>query len=74
MMITNARIPISLSGSLVSELAAFNTSGDISEFIEKAVVIQTLKKQERIQRDREIINANAERFNRDAEGAVSVPP
>jgi metal-responsive CopG/Arc/MetJ family transcriptional regulator len=60
---------VSLSGSLVSELAAFNTSGDISEFIEKAVrhYIQTLKKQERIQRDREIINANAERFNRDAE-------
>jgi metal-responsive CopG/Arc/MetJ family transcriptional regulator len=72
MMITNARIPISLSGSLVSELAAFNTSGDISEFIEKAVryYIQALKKQERIQRDIEIINANAERFNREAEENV----
>ena len=58
---------ITLSSSLLKELTLLNNYRSISEFIENALVyyIKELKKQERIRRDVEIINANAERFNKD---------
>jgi len=60
---------ISLSNALLEDLALFNKNRNISQFIETALVyyINELKKQERRRRDIEIINANAERFNKEAE-------
>jgi hypothetical protein len=51
------------------ELDEYNKTGNVSEFIEQALLyyINALKKRERSRRDMEIINANAERFNRGAE-------
>ena len=68
-MITKAKKSISLSNSLLKELALLNKGRSISEFIENALIyyISEIKKQERRQRDTEIINANAKRFNREAE-------
>jgi metal-responsive CopG/Arc/MetJ family transcriptional regulator len=68
-MITKAKTSVSLSVSLLSELAAFSKNGNVSDFIEKALsyYITALKKQERVRRDIQIINANAPRFNREAE-------
>jgi metal-responsive CopG/Arc/MetJ family transcriptional regulator len=60
---------ISLSNSLLKEIALFNKDGNISQFIETALTyyIYELKKHERGQRDIEIINANTKRFNKEAE-------
>jgi len=68
-MITKTKKSVSLSNSLLNELALYNTDRSISEFIEKALAhyINELKKQERGRRDIEIINANAKRFNKEAE-------
>jgi metal-responsive CopG/Arc/MetJ family transcriptional regulator len=68
-MITKTKKSVSLSNSLLKELAAINKELNISEFIEKALAfyINELKRQERGRRDIEIINANAKRFNREAE-------
>jgi metal-responsive CopG/Arc/MetJ family transcriptional regulator len=68
-MITKAKTSVSLSVSLLSELVAFNKNGNVSDFVEKALsyYIAALKKQDRARRDIEIINANADRFNREAE-------
>jgi metal-responsive CopG/Arc/MetJ family transcriptional regulator len=68
-MITKTKKSVSLSKSLLKELAVINKDLNISEFLEKALVfyIHELKRQERGRRDIEIINANAERFNREAE-------
>ena len=67
-MITKIKKSVSLSNSLLKELALLNKNGNVSELIEKALVfyLSELKKQERIQRDLEIINANADRFNKEA--------
>ena len=68
-MITKAKKSVSLSNSLLKELALLNKDGNISEFIEKALIhyMGELKRRERGRRDIEIINANAKRFNREAE-------
>ncbi|MDR0312188.1 MAG: hypothetical protein LBI14_01175 [Treponema sp.] len=68
-MITKTKKSVSLSNALLKELARLNKDGSISEFIERALVyyMNELKRRERGQRDIEIINANAKRFNKDAE-------
>ena len=68
-MITKTKKSISLSNSLLEELARVNNSMNISQFIEAALVyyINGLKKQERRQRDVEILKTNAKRFKREAE-------
>jgi metal-responsive CopG/Arc/MetJ family transcriptional regulator len=68
-MITKAKTSVTISSALLRELAAYSQNGNISEFVEQALTryIGSLKKQERAARDLEIINANAERFNREAE-------
>ena len=68
-MITKTKKSITLSNSLLGDLAMLNKNSNISQFIETALVyyINELKKQERRQRDIEIINANAKRFNKEAE-------
>lgn len=68
-MAVKTKQSIFLSSSLLNELTLINKDINISEFIEKALVfyINELKRQERGRRDIEIINANAKRFNREAE-------
>jgi metal-responsive CopG/Arc/MetJ family transcriptional regulator len=68
-MITKTKKSVSLSNTLLKELALLNKDSSISEFIERALVfyMNELKRQERGQRDIEIINANAKRFNKEAE-------
>ena len=68
-MITKTKTSVSLSNSLLKELALLNRDRSVSEFIEKALIhyMNELKRQERRWRDTEIINANAERFNKEAE-------
>jgi hypothetical protein len=68
-MNTKTKTSVAISSSLLRELAMYNQDGNISEFVEQALAryITSLKKQERAVRDLEIINANAERFNRDTE-------
>ena len=67
-MITKTKKSISLSNSLLEELALLNDDRSISEFIENALnyYINELKKQKRRQQDIEILNANAKRFNKEA--------
>jgi metal-responsive CopG/Arc/MetJ family transcriptional regulator len=68
-MITKTKKSVSLSNSVLKELSLHNNDGNISRFIETALIyyINELKKQERRQRDKEIIKANAKCFNRQAE-------
>jgi len=68
-MITKTKKSVSLSTSLLQELTLVNENRGISEFIEKALryYIDELKRRERGQQDIQIINANAQRFNKDAE-------
>jgi metal-responsive CopG/Arc/MetJ family transcriptional regulator len=68
-MITKTKKSVSLSNALLKELTQLNKDGNISVFIEKALVyyMNELKRRERGQRDIEIINANAKRFNKEAE-------
>ena len=68
-MIMKTKKSISLSNSLLEDLTLLNKNRNISQFIETALVyyINELKKQERRQRDIEIINANAKHFNKGAE-------
>jgi len=68
-MITKTKKSISLSNSLLKEVTKINKNINLSEFTEKALAfyINELKRQERGRRDIEIINANAKRFNREAE-------
>jgi metal-responsive CopG/Arc/MetJ family transcriptional regulator len=68
-MIHKTKTSVSISSTLLRELAKFNETDNVSEFIEKALshYIAFLKKQERAKRDLEILNANAERFNKEAE-------
>ena len=68
-MITKTKTSVSLSSSLLKELTLLNKGRSVSEFIEKALTfyMSELKRQKRGQRDIEIINANAKRFNNEAE-------
>ncbi|MCL2480879.1 MAG: ribbon-helix-helix domain-containing protein [Spirochaetaceae bacterium] len=68
-MITKTKKSVSISKSLLKELDFFNKEISTSEFIERALIhyINELKRQKRGQRDIEIINANAKRFNKEAE-------
>jgi metal-responsive CopG/Arc/MetJ family transcriptional regulator len=68
-MITKTKKSVSLSNSLLKELSLINKELNLSEFLEKALVfyIHELKRHERGRQDIEIINANAKRFNREAE-------
>ena len=67
-MITKSKKSVSLSNSLLDEMALYNPGKCVSEFIEDALIyyIDNIKKQERIKRDLEILNANAGRFNKEA--------
>ena len=67
-MVTKTKKSVSLSNSLLENIALHNKNRNISQFVETAIVyyINDLKKQERRQRDIEIINANAERFCNEA--------
>ena len=67
-MITKTKKSVSLSNSLLEELKQINENMNISEFIETALVyyISEYKRQERIKRDIEIINANVSRYNKEA--------
>ncbi|MCL2065873.1 MAG: hypothetical protein FWG99_00210 [Treponema sp.] len=68
-MITKTKKSVSLSNSLLMEMAPFAKGESVSEFIEKATsyYVNELKKQKRGQRDMQIINAHAKRFNKEAE-------
>jgi hypothetical protein len=68
-MITKTKKSVSLSSSLINEMALYGKDRNISQFIETAIVyyLNELKKKERAQRDKKIINANARRFNKQAE-------
>ena len=67
-MIIKIKKSITLSKSLLAELAVINENMNISQFIETAVIfyINELKKHERIQRDINIIRANSDRFAKEA--------
>ena len=68
-MISKKKKSVSLSNFVLKEMALLNKDKNISVFVENALVyyMNELKKQERRRRDVEIINANAKRFNREAE-------
>ena len=68
-MISKRKTSVSLSCSLLDEVVQYNKTGNVSEFVEEALVyyITNLKRSARRQRDIEIINSNAERFNKGAE-------
>jgi metal-responsive CopG/Arc/MetJ family transcriptional regulator len=68
-MITKTKKSVSLTNTLLNELALLNKDSNISEFIEKALAfyMNELKRQERGKRDIEIINTNAKRFKKEAE-------
>ena len=68
-MITKTKKSVSLSNALLREIALANNDENLSEYIEKALIyyMNFLKRQERGLRDMEIINANAKRFNKEAE-------
>jgi metal-responsive CopG/Arc/MetJ family transcriptional regulator len=68
-MITKIKKSITISNSLLEDLATINANMNVSQFVETALIhyINELKKQARIQRDIEIIEANAERFKKEAE-------
>ena len=68
-MVTKAKKSVSLSSSLLEELYMFKKNMNISEFTETALYyyINELKRQERIQRDVEIIKSNVKQFNKEAE-------
>jgi metal-responsive CopG/Arc/MetJ family transcriptional regulator len=68
-MITKVKTSVSLSKALLGEIALSNRYNNVSQFIEQAVTyyLAELKRQERGRCDIEIINANAARFNREAE-------
>ena len=68
-MITKSKISISLSNSLLEELAKLKINMSISKIIDNALFyyIGELKKKERVLRDLEIINANITRFKKEAE-------
>ena len=68
-MITKTKKSISLSNSLLNELALLNKDKNISEFIENALIyyMNELRRRERGKRDMEIIGANIKRFNKEAE-------
>ena len=67
-MITKTKKSVSLSNTLLKEMAIYNTDSSVSEFIETALAcyLNELKKSARGQRDLEIINSNAKRFNKEA--------
>ena len=68
-MVTKIKKSVSLSVSLLDELAIHNRNGNISEFIENAIAyyLNELKRQERRKRDMKIIAANAKRYKKEAE-------
>jgi len=68
-MIKKIKKSISLSNSIMEEVTIYNRNGSISAFIEKALALylKELRRQESGRRDKEIINANAKRFKREAE-------
>ena len=68
-MITKTKTSVSLSPSLLAELAPYTRNENTSQLVEKALVyyLAELKRQTRGQHDIEIINAHAQRLNREAE-------
>ena len=68
-MITKVKTSVSLSKALLSEVTLCDMYTNVSQFVEQAVAyyLAELKRRERGRRDIEIINANATRFNHEAE-------
>ena len=68
-MITKRKTSVSLSYNLLEELSEYTKTGNVSEFVEEALVhyIADLKRTSRKQRDIEIIKRNAKRLNKGAE-------
>jgi metal-responsive CopG/Arc/MetJ family transcriptional regulator len=68
-MITKRKTSVSLSQALLEELDAFNKNGNVSEFVEEALVfyLTELKRDARRQRDIEILNRNADLLKKGAE-------
>jgi len=68
-MITKTKKSITLSTSILNELAVVNSNMNISKFVETAVIyyINEIKRLERIQKDIQILNANSKRFAKEAE-------
>ena len=68
-MITKTKKSVSLSNALLQEIALANNDINLSEYIENALIhyMNFLRRQERGVRDIKIINANAKRFNKEAE-------
>ena len=68
-MITKTKTSVSLSPSLLAEFAPYTRNENTAQLVEKALgyYLAELKRQARGQRDIEIINAQAQRFNREAE-------
>lgn len=68
-MITKTKTSVSLSSTLLEELAPFNKKRNVSEFIEQALIyyLTELKRFERRKQDIEIINRNAKQLNKGAE-------
>jgi hypothetical protein len=62
------KVQISISRAVLEEVSRFNIERDMSRFVEQALVyyIAALKCREQSRRDVEIINANIERFNKEA--------
>ncbi|MDR2534613.1 MAG: type II toxin-antitoxin system CcdA family antitoxin [Treponema sp.] len=68
-MIRKIKTSVSLSQSLLEELAPFNKNGNISQFIEHALTsyLAELKRQGRREQDKELLKAHAVRFSKEAE-------
>lgn len=68
-MITKSKKSISLSTSLLKEITQYSEGKNVSEFVQEALTyyMYELKKRDRGQNDIEIIKANAQRFNKEAE-------
>jgi metal-responsive CopG/Arc/MetJ family transcriptional regulator len=66
-MIAKTKASVSLSHSLLTEIAPYTENGNTSQFIEKALMyyLAELKRQTRKRRDLEIINTHAARFSRE---------
>jgi hypothetical protein len=65
----SATTTVSLPLDLAAETARFDRNGNLSQFVEQALVhyLHELKEGERAGRDAAIIKKNAERFAREAE-------
>ncbi|MCL1912022.1 MAG: hypothetical protein FWG13_07445 [Leptospirales bacterium] len=68
-MITKVKTSVSISRALLEDIAPFNKKGNVSEFMEQALIyyLAELKRLARRQRDIEIIKNNIKHLNNGAE-------